>query len=377
MDKYTKPEGSYISFMSNKVKQHGGINLAQGIPGYQPPKELLNILVNITYDNIHQYAPGIGDIKLLEQLVKNYQKYHPFTINNFLVVQGATEAISLLYIYFSGIIKEKFSVLAFDPVYESYNNLPGIFNHNFVCFPLESNTTLNFDKLEKEIVSTNVKLIFVSSPGNPYGKTWSKEELDKIIALSEKHDFYIIFDAVYKELYFNEPPHIPLDNFNERLFYVNSFSKLFSITGWRIGYFIAHEKHMKNIRSIHDYIGLCAPSLLQKAIAEYLEQHQFGKDYVAELRKQLNTSYKLMSNALLKLGFEIPETSGGYFVWAKLPEQYKDGFKFTIDLWEQEKVAVIPGEHFSKNCSDYIRFNIAREMSEVKEGLKRIQHFFE
>ena len=157
----------------------------------------------------------------------------------------------------------------------------------------------------------------------------------------------------------------------------SNFSKLFSITGWRIGYLIAHQVHMQNIKSIHDYTGLCAPSVLQQAIVEYLKKYDFGNEYVTNLRKRLKESYNHLSGELEKLGFEIPETKGGYFVWAKLPQQFTDGFKFAIDLYEEQKVAVIPGEHFSNNAKNYIRFNIAREKSEVDEGISRIKRFFE
>jgi aminotransferase len=133
---------------------------------------------------------------------------------------------------------------------------------------------------------------------------------------------------------------------------------------------------MQKIKSIHDYTGLCAPSILQQAIVEYLKENDFGKDYISNLRNKLRDSYNHLSGELEKLGFEIPETKGGYFVWAKLPEKYSNGFKFAIDLYDQQKVAVIPGEHFSDNAINYIRFNIAREKSEVEEGIKRIKDFF-
>ncbi len=208
------------------------------------------------------------------------------------------------------------------------------------------------------------------------GKIWSENEINALINLSKRLNFYIVLDAVYRELYFDEKPYIPLDQFSSNLFYTNSFSKLFSITGWRIGYLIAHEDHMSKIKSIHDYTGLCAPSVLQQAIVEYLKKNEWGKAYVSNLRRKLTESYSHLSKELINLGFSIPEIKGGYFVWAKLPEKYSDGFKFAIDLYDEQKVAVIPGEHFSENAKNYIRFNIAREKSEIDEGISLIKKFF-
>jgi len=375
--KYQKPTGSYISFMSNKVKEFGGINLAQGIPGFDPPKELLDNLSHIAKGNIHQYAPGNGNNELLDFLLEKYQTEYQFKKSDFLITQGGTEALSLLYIYFSKIIPKPFSALAFDPVYESYKYLPKIFNTEFVPFSFEKDSSVDFNKLEETCIANNVKVIFLGSPGNPYGRIWTRKEMDSIIALSKKLDVFIVLDAVYRELYYEEKPYIPLDQFNPNLFYTNSFSKLFSITGWRIGYLIAHPDHMPEIKAIHDYTGLCAPSVLQQAIVEYLKVTEFGNDYIHNLRTKLAEGYNHLSSELIKLGFEIPETKGGYFVWAKLPNQFPDGFSFAIDLYDEQKVAVIPGEHFSDKTRNYVRFNIAQEKQELEEGIKRIKKFFE
>jgi len=373
--KYTKPNGSLISFFSDKVKKNGGINLAQGIPGYQPPIELLEILSKITKDNIHQYAPGNGNSDLINLLAVHYKKYSNFNNDNFLIVNGATEAISLIFVYLNKIISKPFSVLAFDPAYETYKNLPDIFESNYISFPLNKDLTINFDSLEKTIISGNVKIIIIGSPGNPLCKIFTQNEFQKLISLSKKYNFYIIIDAVYKDLYYNTKPYIPIDLFNERMFYVNSFSKIFSITGWRIGYLVAHNLHIDKIKSIHDYTGLCAPSILQKALVEYIKQYNFGESYVSEIRTKLKKSYSLLYYALIKMCFEAPETYGGYFIWAKLPAQFKDGFKFAIDLYDEQKVAIIPGIHFSDNGQKFVRFNIARNESEIIEAISRINNF--
>ncbi len=377
MDSTKRPSGSLISFMSNKVKKHGGINFAQGIPGFDPPEELLDILRHTIQKPLHQYAPGIGNHQLLNLLLQKYREDYPFKLENFLILQGATEALSLLFIYFKKNLNENFSCLSFEPVYESYKNLPGIFNTPFIPFSYDQDGNIDFKRLEKEITQQNVKLIFMASPGNPFGKIWSKDEFETLLNIIEKNDIYLILDSVYRELYFQSPPYIPLDQFNKNIFYVNSFSKIFSITGWRIGYLIAHEEHMEKIQAIHDYTGLCAPSILQAAIAEYLEKHNMGKSYTVKLRQALKQNYQKMANPLKELNFSIPEIHGGYFIWASLPKGMNDGFLFTMDLYEKQKVAVIPGEHFSDKNKNYIRINIARKEEEIDAGIKKIRNYFQ
>ena len=374
MNKYQKPTGSFISFMSNKVKSHGGINLAQGIPGFNPPRELLQYLSDLALESIHQYAPGDGNHELLDLLVEKYSLYRKFEREDFLVTNGATEAVSLLYTYLNHILDKPFSALAFDPVYESYKKLPEIFGNRFISFPYQADGKVNFDKLSETCRENRVKVIFLNTPGNPFGRIWNNEEIEALDQLARKEDIFIVVDAVYQELYYDESPYHPIHNFSERMFYVNSFSKIFSITGWRIGYMIASPKHMQAIKSIHDYTGLCAPSVLQEAIVKYIQEMDWGKEYIEDLRKKLREGFYTMKSGLEELGFHIPSIGGGFFIWAGLPDS-QDGFRFTIELYEEQKVAVIPGEHFSETHPHYIRFNIAREKEELIKALRRIQQF--
>ncbi|MBP7498185.1 MAG: aminotransferase class I/II-fold pyridoxal phosphate-dependent enzyme, partial [Bacteroidales bacterium] len=129
------------------------------------------------------------------------------------------------------------------------------------------------------------------------------------------------------------------------------------------------------LKTIHDYIGLCSPSLLQKAIAGYIDNNDFGITYSAGLRQKINISFKLLHTALINKGFKIRGINGGYFIWTELPFGYDDCFKFTIDLYEQEKVAVIPGIHFDRNARKFIRFNIARPVEDINTAIERLNRF--
>ncbi len=370
-----KPQGSYISYFSNLVKQNGGINLAQGIPGFQPPAELRKALEELAQRNVHQYAPGLGNFRLINQIHSHYSINSKVDIENFLVVQGATEGISLIYTYLNRKLGGDFSVLSFDPAYESYSQLPKIFGQKFVSYPLNHNFSIDFIGLKKTISESQVKILFLSSPGNPFGKTWTKNEVNQLVDLAEELDFYLVFDAVYKDLYFDNPPYLPLEHNSPNVFYVNSFSKMLCITGWRIGYLYAHEQHRKGLRSIHDYIGLCAPSILQDALATYLEENEFGNRFVHQFRSDVKANFEFLAPKLAKLGFTIPPTNGGCFIWTKLPRHIHDGFDFASKLYSQTGVATIPGEHFSKSCANWLRINIARPAQEVEKAAGLIEKY--
>lgn len=369
------PKGSLISYMSSKVKSGGGINLAQGLPGYNPPFELLECLKKATDKAVHQYPPGTGNFRLADHIAQSYENELNINRNDVLLTNGATEALSLIFLYFTQFLKQEFSVLAFDPAYESYSRLPQHFGVKYIAMELDEMNSVDFECFEKTVRENNVKLIFLSSPGNPFGKMFSKDEIDRICELSERLDFYVVFDAVYKELYTNLPPYQGFKHFGKRYIYVNSFSKLLSITGWRIGYLIADESHMSAIRSMHDYTGLCVPSVLQEALIDYLEEYNGGKEYIVWLRNQLIASFSFFIPELTKIGFEIPPIEGGYFIWTKLPSKYSCGFEFAEELYKNEKVAVVPGIHFSKNAQQYVRINVARPMTELQSGAKALEKF--
>lgn len=364
------PNGSLISYMSNKVKQFGGINFAQGIPGIDPPAELPEYLKEVAQKNVHQYAPGIGNLNLRNEILKHYHHLN-YDENQLLITQGATEALSLVVQYIKYVSEEGFAAMAFDPVYESYKHLPRIMNIPFFTY---TNLDFNVDNLEKFIQENNIRVIFINSPGNPFGYVFSKAQMDNLRAICERNNAFLIIDAVYRELWYEKPVYFPEENLSPNIFYVNSFSKMLSITGWRIGYLFCHSVHVETLRDIHDYIGLCVNAPLQEALAGYLKEENYGAKYVKETRHLLKKSYGIIASELQKLGFIVPEAKGGYYVWAKIPNQ-KDGFQLAMNLYEEEAVAVIPGIHFSDNGSDYLRFNIARPKEEIEEGIDRIVRF--
>jgi LL-diaminopimelate aminotransferase len=139
---------------------------------------------------------------------------------------------------------------------------------------------------------------------------------------------------------------------------------------------IAHPIHMPAIRSMHDYTGLCANSVLQHAIACYLENRNMGRDYVSHLRERFLFSFERLAAVLKKLGFTIPPTDGGYFIWAELPSGFEDGFETAMQLYEETGIATVPGIHFSTSAKRFLRFNIARPDEDIDKAVDAVNMFF-
>ena len=370
-----RPDGSLISFMSNLVKKNGGINCAQGIPGFEPPAELIEELISAAKQPVHQYPAGNGNPKLRGLIATGLCGNCGMSAENILVTNGATEAISLIYLYLRQKTAGDFTVMSFDPVYESYANLPKIYGDRFLCEYPDESGNFDFDSVERRVKNEKVNLILLCSPGNPLGKIWKKEEISRLYEICRKYGAHLVFDAVYSDLYFAEVPYLPFELVDDTLFVVSAFSKMLSITGWRVGYIVGSLQHIENLAKIHDYTGLCTPSVLQIAIAGYLEKNGFGKDYLAFLRGKIRESFEIMHPALQKNGFVMPQIDGGYFIWAKIPAPFTDGFEFAMSLYESKKVGTVPGIHFSEKGNGFIRISIAKEVSEIKEAASRISDF--
>lgn len=369
------PKGSLISYFSTLVKQHGGINLAQGIPGFNPPQELLDELKNISHENIHQYPPGIGNFALTEQLLRFYSDQYPLKKENMLILQGATEALCLIFLYVMRQAGGSFTTLSFSPPYESYRQLPKQFGLPFIELDPDINGKLPLSQIEENIDNNNVKLIFLASPGNPHGIMFSKADVDSLTEICQQKKCFLVFDSVYRTLYYENKPYVPLSKLNPYLFVVDGFSKWYSITGWRVGFIMHDESHCAALRSMHDYTGLCTNSVLQEALSRYVSKNDFGKQYSENLRKSIAGNYLFASEKLNAMGFGCKQSDGGYFIWAELPVPFSNGFEFAVKLFESQKVAIVPGIHFSDKAGKIVRCNIARPLPELTAGLEKLSDF--
>lgn len=373
MINWQKPQGSWISFFSTLAKKHGGINLAQGIPGFNPPPALRQILAEVAFEDVHQYPPGKGNFKLIENLLMRYQqKGFSFSEQNLLILQGATEAINLVFFFLLKLFKsDTWNIATTDPAYESYVKLPEKYQKKVYLLPVE-NRRIDIQVLKNYIEKNKVRLFFLASPGNPWGVVLEEETIRDLIKLCYEKGCHVFFDAVYEDVYIGQKPYVPYDMINPYLWITGSFSKKYSITGWRIGYLFYDATRDEEISGLHDYLGLCANGPLQEALARFFMSDEADK-YETWLRRELVENYHLSLTALQRIGFKIEETDGGYFLWGKVPELFENGWDFATQLFKTCKVAVVPGEYFSENASAFVRINFARPRSELEEGLWKIQ----
>lgn len=366
---------SVIRRMTRICLQYNAINLSQGFPDFDPPKEICDRLAEVAHEDFHQYAITWGSAHFREALAKKQEKYMGIPIHpdeNIVVTCGSTEAMmaAMMTVCDSG---DK--VIVFSPFYENYGADAILSGAEPIYVPLHP-PLFNFDKEELEAAfKQHPKALILCNPSNPCGKVFTKEELEFIASLAVKYDTYVITDEVYEHIVY-EPYHhtyfASLPGMFERTISCSSLSKTYSITGWRLGYIIAPKNIIDVAKKVHDFLTVGASAPLQEAAVPGLE---FGESYYQELQKLYTHKRDLFCDGLTKLGIPHTLPQGAYYVLVDISEfGYEDDVKFCEDLARIVKVGAVPGSSFFKeDVHQYIRFHFAKKDETLLAALDRLK----
>lgn len=366
---------SVIRRMTRIANEYGAINLSQGFPDFDPPQEILNRLSEVAHEDFNQYAITWGAQNFRDALAKKQSKYMNLDLDsnkNIVVTCGSTEAM-MAAMMSVGDPSDK--VIVFSPFYENYGADSILCGADPIYVPLHP-PVFNFDKEELEnAFKQNPKALILCNPSNPCGKVFSKEELEYIASLAVKYDTYVITDEVYEHIVYAPYKHTyfaSLPGMFERTISCSSLSKTYSITGWRLGYCIAPENIIEQIKKVHDFLTVGAAAPLQEAAVVGLE---FSDAYYDELQKLYTHKKDLFLNGLKELNIPHTEPQGAYYVMVDISEfGYDSDLDFCVDLIKNVGVAAVPGSSFFKekeNC--YIRFHFAKKDETLFAALNRLK----
>lgn len=367
---------SVIRHMTRIANACGAINLSQGFPDFDPPKALQDRLAEVAHTGPHQYALTIGAQNFREALSKKQERfsglrYDPQT--EMVITCGSTEA---MMVSMMSICNPGDKVVIFSPFYENYTADTILSGASPIYVPLDPHDfTFDANVLEDAMKQPGVKALVLCNPSNPSGKVFTREELQIIADLAIKYDLYVITDEVYEHIVFAPHHHTylaTLPGMRERTIECSSLSKSYSITGWRLGYVLAAEPVMNNIKKIHDFTVVGAASPLQETALTALN---FGDDYYAELQAHYTHMKEIFTGGLRNLGFKFTEPQGTYFVMMDISEfGYKSDDQFCIDLAQKVGVAAVPGSSFFREPVNHlIRFHFAKQDATLNEALNRLQ----
>ena len=366
---------SVIRRMTRISAQYNAVNLSQGFPDFDPPKELMDRLSQVAYEDFHQYSITWGAQGFREALAAKQTRFmgHPVDPNREIVVTcGSTEAMMAAMMT---VTNPGDKVVIFSPFYENYGAATILSGAEPVYVPLHP-PEFNFDPAELEqAFQQHPKALILCNPSNPCGKVFTKEELLFIADLAQKYDTYVITDEVYEHIVYAPHKHVyfaSLPGMWERTISCSSLSKTYSITGWRLGYTIAPEAITERIKKVHDFLTVGAAAPLQEAVIPGLN---FGQDYYDKLQATYTHKRDLFLKGLKDVGLEFSEPQGAYYVLMDItPFGYDNDLEFCQVLAKEVGVGAVPGSSFFREPVNHlIRFHFAKKDETLNEALNRLE----
>jgi len=366
-----------FTVMSALATEHGAINLGQGFPDTDGPEDVLRAAADALFDGRNQYPPMTGLLELREAVAAANRRFYGLEIDpntEVVVTSGATEAITACLM---AVLNPGDEVVLFEPLYDTY--LPVI--RMLGAVPRLVRLAPPRWELPRAALSAafgpRTKAILINTPMNPCGKVFTAAELAFIADLVHKHDAYAVCDEVYEHLTFDGWRHIPLmtlPGLRDRCMRVGSAGKTFSLTGWKIGYVSAPAALAAVVAKAHQNLTFTTAPNLQRAVALGLAKDQA---YFDGLASALAAKRDLLSAGLARLGFDVLETRGSYFVTADFgPLGFAgDDVAFCRHITETAGVTAIPVSAFyeTQAPSHYARFAFCKREAVLEEAVARLE----
>lgn len=365
---------SVIRRMTRVSLQYGAANLSQGFPDFDPPKEILDRLAEVSHENYHQYSITWGAQNFREALAAKQSRLMGRTIDpngEIVVTCGSTEAMMAAMMT---VTDPGDKVVIFSPFYENYGADTILSGAQPIYVPLYPPAFhFNPDELEAAF-KQHPKALILCNPSNPCGKVFTLEELTFIAELAKKYDTYVITDEVYEHIVYEPNKHIyfaSLPGMWERTISCSSLSKTYSITGWRLGYIIAPPEIIEVAKKVHDFLTVGAAAPLQEAAVTGLK---FGEQYYKDLQEKYTSKRNLFLKGLDDIGIAHTVPEGAYYILLDIGEfGFASDLEFCEVLARDVGVGAVPGSSFFKEpVNNLIRLHFAKKDETLNEALNRL-----
>lgn len=366
---------SVIRRMTRISNQYGAVNLSQGFPDFDPPKEITDRLAEVAGVGPHQYALTWGAQNFREAVAEKQEHFRGMKVDpnaEITVTCGSTEAMMAAMM---SVCNPGDKVVIFSPFYENYGADTILSGAEPIYVPLVPPAYhFDGDMLESAIKQDGVKALVLCNPSNPCGKVFTYDELKIIADLSVKYDIYVITDEVYEHILYKPHEHIciaALPGMRERTIICNSLSKTYSITGWRLGYVIAAPEITDRVKKVHDFLTVGAAAPLMEAAVVGLT---FPDSYYQELQQHYTHMRELFTEGLAQVGLSFTKPEGAYYVMVDISEfGYESDLQFCEDLARKVGVGAVPGSSFFREPENrYIRFHFAKQDATLQSALERL-----
>jgi len=362
---------------ANEMEREGVhvIHLEVGEPDFDTPACVKEAACKALDDGHTHYTHSLGLFELREAICEYYFKTYSVSVDpdQVIVTSGSSPAIFLV---FATLLEKDDQVIISDPHYACYPNFIKFVQGAPVTVPVYEEDGFQYrpESIQERIVS-NTKAIFINSPSNPTGNLLSDTRMQKIAALAATPESpYVVSDEIYHGLVYEGKEHSILE-FTDHAFVFNGFSKLFAMTGLRLGYVIAPRPFIRPMQKLQQNFFISANAMVQKAGIAALQEAQ---NDVVRMKKIYDERRRFMIGRLKEIGFGITvEPTGAFYVFANAKHLSNDSYKLAFDILENGHVGVAPGIDFGQNGEGYLRFSYANSLENIEEGMNRLETYLE
>ncbi|MDJ0913729.1 MAG: pyridoxal phosphate-dependent aminotransferase [Desulfobacterales bacterium] len=344
------------------------IHLEVGEPDFETPDCIKAAACQALDEGHTHYTHSLGLLELREAICDYYsEKYGVKVTPDQVIISSGTSPA--MFVLFSALLNQGDEVIISDPHYACYPNFIKFLNARPITVPVHEEDGFQY---RPEAIKTNItaktRAIFINSPSNPTGNLLTPERMEAIAQLSP----FIVSDEIYHGLVYEGKAHSILE-FTDNAFVLNGFSKLYAMTGLRLGYLITPPSFVRAIQKIQQNFFISANSVVQKAgIAALKEADQD----VARMRKTYNERRRFMLDRLRELGFGITvEPTGAFYVFANAKHLSHDSYQLAFDILEKAHVGVTPGIDFGSQGEGYLRFSYANSKENIAEAMNRLERY--
>ncbi|MDH5649737.1 MAG: pyridoxal phosphate-dependent aminotransferase [Gammaproteobacteria bacterium] len=350
---------------------HSIVHMEIGEPDFVTPQLVVQAGIDALQNGCTHYTPASGLPELRRAIAASYA---PIAVNAeaVTVTPGASGALQLV---FAALINPGDEVIMADPGYPCNRHFVRLFEGKPVPVPVFADTGYQLTaELIRRVWTPRTVAVLLASPSNPTGTVVPRDELKRIVEVVKELNGVLVVDEIYHGLIYDEPVTSALE-YSQHVFVVNSFSKFYGMTGWRVGWLVVPEAYRSVIHKLAQNLFIASPTMSQYAALAAFEP-QVSEELVKR-RDVFRERRDYLLPALQNLGFYIPVIpQGAFYLYADCSRFTEDSYTFTLELLEQAGVAVTPGLDFGRNeASRYIRFSYANTLENLKEGVRRIQNY--
>ncbi len=351
------------------------ISLGIGEPDFTTPDPVVQAGIRSLGQGETHYSSNSGLVELRRAIADHLENLYDQTYNpasEILVTVGVSEA---LYLAFAATLDPGDEVIVPQPCFVSYAPEVVFAGGKPVIVPttVENDFQITAEEITAAI-TPRTKALLIGYPNNPTGAVMSRERLNEIAAVAKQHDLLVISDEIYDRLvYGTEHVCFPsLPGMYSRTILLQGFSKSYAMTGWRIGFIAAPAEILGQLRKVHQYTIMCAPTVSQYAALAALKE---GEPFVQEMVAEYDRRRRLIVDGLNELGLNCFEPRGAFYAFPCIEVTGMDDNQFAESLLNEERVAVVPGSAFGEAGAGYVRCSYATAYEKIEEALERLQRF--